>query len=63
MLMGRVHEIETHLSAVASNLPPPTDLDGLAERLKMRGYSPVVLPQMPALSLSNGGRPAIAPDR
>ena len=45
MLLGRLHEIETQLNAVASNLPPSTDLDGLAERFKKRGYSPVVLPR------------------
>jgi hypothetical protein len=28
MLLGRLHEIETQLNAVASNLPPSTDLDG-----------------------------------
>ena len=41
MLLGRLHEIETQLNAVASNLPPSTDLNGLAERFKKRGYSPV----------------------
>ena len=45
VLLGRLHEIETQLNAVASSLPPSTDLDGLAERLKKRGYSPVVLPR------------------
>jgi hypothetical protein len=45
MLLGRLHEIETQLNAVASNLPPSTDLDGLAERFKKRGYSPIVLPR------------------
>jgi len=45
MLLGRLHEIETQLSAFASNLPPSTDLDALAERFKKRGYSPVVLPR------------------
>ena len=43
MLLGRLHEIETQLNAVASNLPPSTDLNGLAERFKKRGYAPVVL--------------------
>ena len=41
MLLGRLHEIETQLNAVASNLPPSTDLNGLAERFQKRGYSPV----------------------
>jgi FtsZ-binding cell division protein ZapB len=45
MLLGRLHEIETQLNAVASNLPSSTDLDGLAERFKKRGYLPVVLPR------------------
>jgi len=45
MLLGRLHEIETELNAIASNLPPSTDLDGLAERFKKRGYAPVVLPR------------------
>ena len=45
VLLGRLHEIETQLNAVASNLPPSTDLDGLAERFKKRGYNPVVLPR------------------
>jgi hypothetical protein len=45
ILLGRLHEIETQLDTVASNLPPSTDLDGLAERFKKRGYSPVVLPR------------------
>jgi len=37
MLLGGLHEIETQLNAVASNLPPSTDLGGLAERFKKRG--------------------------
>ena len=45
MLLGRLHEIETQLNAVASNLPSSTDLDALAERFKKRGYAPVVLPR------------------
>jgi FtsZ-binding cell division protein ZapB len=45
VLLGRLHEIENQLNAVASNLPPSTDLDALAERFKKRGYSPVVLPR------------------
>ena len=45
MLLGRLHEIETQLNAVASNLPPSTDLDALAERFKKRGYNPIVLPR------------------
>jgi hypothetical protein len=45
MLLRRLHEIETRLNAVASNLPPSTDLDALAVRFKKRGYSPVVLPR------------------
>ena len=45
MLLGRLHEIETQLNAVASNLPSSTDLNGLAERFKKRGYTPVVLPR------------------
>jgi len=45
MLLGRLHEIETQLNAVAFNLPPSTDLNALAERFKKRGYSPVVLPR------------------
>ncbi len=45
VLLGRLNEIETQLNAVASNLPPSTDLDALAERFKKRGYSPVVLPR------------------
>jgi hypothetical protein len=31
MFLGRLHEIETQLNAVASNLPPSTDLNALAE--------------------------------
>jgi FtsZ-binding cell division protein ZapB len=45
VLLGRLHEIETQLDAVASTLPPSTDLDALAERFKRRGYNPVVLPR------------------
>ena len=45
VLLGRLHEVETQLSAVPSNLPPSTDLDGLADHFKRRGYSPVVLPR------------------
>ncbi len=45
MLVGRLHEIEIQLNVVASNLPPSTDLDALAERFKKRGYTPAVLPR------------------
>ena len=44
-LIVRLHVIETQLNAIASKFPPSTDLDGLAERFKKRGYSPVVLPR------------------
>ena len=56
ILLGRLHEIEAQLNAVASNLPPSTDLDGLAERFKKPGYSPVVvLPWKHALSFGRMG--------
>jgi len=55
MLLGRLHEIETQLNAVASNLPPSTDLNGLAERFKKRGYSPVVLLRKLTLSCGRTG--------
>ena len=62
MPLGRLHEIETQLNAVASNLPPSTDLGGLAERFKKRGYSPVgidsyrvVLPRKLTLSCGRTG--------
>ena len=45
MLMGRLHEIETQLNAIGSNLPDSSDPNGLAERFKKRGYIPVVLPR------------------
>jgi len=32
ILLGRLHEIETQLNVIASNLPPSSDLDALAER-------------------------------
>jgi hypothetical protein len=55
MLLGRLNEIEIQLNAVASNPPPTTDLNGLAERFKKRGYSPVVLPRKLTLSCGRTG--------
>jgi hypothetical protein len=62
VLLGRLHKIETQLNAVASNLPPSTDLNGLAERFKKRGYAPVgidsyrvVLPRKLTLSCGRTG--------
>lgn len=43
VLIGRLHEIETQINSVSSNLPSSADLAGLAERFKKRGYGPIVL--------------------
>jgi chromosome segregation ATPase len=36
VLLGRLHEIETQLDAIASNVSPSTDLNGLADISKPR---------------------------
>jgi len=46
MLLGRLHEIERQLNAVASNLPPSTDLYGLARDSRSEDTALLCFPEV-----------------